>query len=153
MQHKINQDFGRIGLHDSNQLIKEYNSDRIVIDLDWGFLHNYTEGGIPEAIVIGPCILTFYEIISSTFINCIDDNTKEIVDKPINFDDEYELILECTNNEYPTYNIFTIECCANQWDEGDPYWIIWDIKYKRAEFIWDEFILHKNWLNGTEALK
>ncbi|MDY3319348.1 hypothetical protein PG637_07110 [Riemerella anatipestifer] len=145
MKYQITDKFSRIGLHDSHFSNISFDKDSIAINIDWGFLENFEEEKIREAIVFDEAELYFSGIKSQTFKKITNDNSIQI-DFPNSLCEDNWLIMtnECIDN----INEFSMVITMTNYEQ----YIEWIINFESGQLTWDKFILHKNWLNGQEKL-
>jgi hypothetical protein len=147
VKYKIEKDWERIGLHDSHLSEIVLDHKTIFLKLDWGFLDNFNERDLLESIVFGRAELTLFEVRSQRFRQFTDDGMT-----PIEFSSELlarETWLVMTNECKLSDN--SIELIITMTNDFRLY-LEWTIEFKHGQLEWDDFIMHKNWLNGTESL-
>jgi hypothetical protein len=145
MKYQIINNFGRIGLHDSHFSNITFDKNCIAIKVDWGFLENFEEENILEPIVFDRAELFFNDVQSQTFKKFTNDNLAHI-DFPESLFKNTWLIM--TNELVNHANVFSMVITMT----NDQEYLEWTIEFKSSMLTWGKYILHKNWLNGTEKL-
>ena len=146
MKHQIETNFKRIGLHDSHFSEIKIEKGKIFIKIDWGFLENFKEENVFDAIVFDKADLCLFNIGMQTFKKLTDNGTVPTL-KPDDFETANWLVL---TNEYSfadNYHIFKFNI-SNDFR----LYLEWTVSFEKGRLEWDKFILHKNWLTGKETL-
>ncbi len=152
MTETISRDLNRVGFHDSHiENIIRKNDDKIIFEIDWAKLENYTENKIYEAIIIGKCELIFEKITNEELIiDSTNINKKNKLDSgEIEFN--YELFKngfliltsECDNEKFKIGGIIDYYKEANGW-------LDWKFGYGSFELKWKDYISQKEWIDGKE---
>ena len=152
MTETISRNLNRVSFHDSHieKIIRE-NDDKIIFEIDWAKLENYTENKISEAIIIGKCELILEKIINEKLII---DNTNIKQENKLD-SGEIEFNYELFKNGFL---ILTSECDNKKFKIGgiiDYYneangWLDWEFRYNKFELKWNDSVSQKEWLDGKE---
>ncbi|WP_298115119.1 hypothetical protein [Flavobacterium sp.] len=145
MKYQIKTDYKRLGLHDSHLSEIKIENDKIFINLDWGFLENYSEDKTIEAIIFDKAKLNLDNIYNQSFKK-YDEIGFVDIEKPDNFELDEWLVMENKYQFNDNKHIFTLSITNYS------LYLQWTIVCINAELNWDKFILHKNWLTGEQSL-